>query len=373
MTSRRKSWSKKQDGDTESENKMNKIVKTLNGIGPLDLALQEQAQIRLDSLTKPQGSLGRLEELAKLLVGITKRGKPALRHKVIFTLAADHGVAKEGISAFPQEVTAQMVYNFLRGGAAINVLASHVGCRVVVADLGVAADLKAHPKLIINKINYGTKNMAEGPAMTREEAVKSIEAGIDIFEREFRKGVDIVGTGDMGIANTTSSSAIAALLTKTPVEDVTGRGTGCNDETLHKKIKTIKKALSTNNPDASDPLDVLSKVGGFEIGGLTGIMLAAAARRVPIVLDGFISGAAALIACALKPVTKNYMIASHNSVEKGHRIILKYLGFAPLFDLNLRLGEGTGACLGIALVEAAVKILTQMATFQSAGISEKNN
>lgn len=353
------------------EKKMGKIGKTLNQIAALDAALEQQAQVRLDSLTKPQGSLGRLEELAKQLVGITQKEKPGLKHKVIFTLAADHGVAKEGVSAFPREVTAQMVYNFLRGGAGINVLAGHIGGRVVVADVGVAEDLKSHPNLTINKINYGTKNMAEGPAMTREEAVKSVEAGMDIFEREFKKGIDIIGTGDMGIANTTSSSAITAVLTKTPVEDVTGRGTGCDDETLKRKIKVIKKALTINNPDANDPLDVLSKVGGFEIGGLTGVMLAAAARRVPIVLDGFISGAAALIACALQPKTKSYMIASHNSVEQGHRIVLKHLELVPLLDLKLRLGEGTGACLGIVLVEAAAKILTQMATFQSAGVSEK--
>jgi len=340
-------------------------------ITALDNELMEEAQVRLDNLTKPQGSLGRLEELAKLIVGITRKKGPILKNKIIFTLASDHGVTVEGVSAYPKEVTAQMVYNFLRGGAGINVLAKHIGARVMVVDLGVAEDLKPHSKLVIKKINYGTKNMVKGPAMTRTEAIKSIETGIRILEDEFEKGIDIVGTGEMGIGNTTASSAITAVFTKRPVEDVTGRGTGIDDKALENKIRVIKEALKINKPDPNDPIDVLSKVGGFEIGGLTGIILAAASQRIPVVIDGFISGAAALIAFYLEPKVKEYMIASHCSQELGHRIILEHIGLKPLLDLNLRLGEGTGAALGINIVEAATKILTQMATFKSAAVSEK--
>ncbi len=337
----------------------------------IDQELIKKTQDRLDNLTKPQGSLGRLEELAKLIVGITGKESPEFSNKVIFTLVSDHGVCEERVSAFPQEVTAQMVYNFLSGGAGINVLAKHIGARVVVADVGVAADLKAHPNLIIRKINYGTKNMARESAMTRAEAIKSIETGIEIFEAEFKNGIDIIGTGEMGIANTTASSAITALFTKRSVEDVVGRGTGIDDSALENKIRVINTALKINDPDSSDAIDVLGKVGGFEIGGLAGIILAASSRRIPVVIDGFISAASALIAYGIEPKVKEYMIAAHNSVEKGHKAILDYLGLEALLDLKMRLGEGTGACLGIGLAEAAIKILTQMNTFESAKVSEK--
>ncbi|TRZ50114.1 nicotinate-nucleotide--dimethylbenzimidazole phosphoribosyltransferase [bacterium] len=348
---------------------MQKIKEVIKKITEIDDGLMSMAQDRLDNLTKPQGSLGRLEELAKLIVGITRIKNPQVKNKVIFTLASDHGVTEESISAYPKEVTAQMVYNFIKGGAGINVLAKHAGAKVVVIDIGVAVDLKPHPKLIIKKINYGTRNMASGPAMTRKEAIKSIETGIEIFEKE--DGIDIVGIGEMGIGNTTASSAITAVFTKKAVKDITGRGTGINEEALKNKIKIIKQALKINNPNASDPIDVLTKVGGFEIGGLAGIILAAASQRIPIVIDGFISGAAALIAYHMQPKVKDYMIASHVSAEKGHRFILEHIGLKPILDLNLRLGEGTGAALGINIIEAAVKILTQMATFKDAAVSEK--
>ncbi len=349
---------------------MRKIKETIEKIQGLDHGLMKEAQQRLDCLTKPLGSLGRLEELAQRVVAMTRHVNPGFQNKVIFTLAGDHGVVEEGVSAYPQEVTAQMVYNFLNGGAGINVLARHVGARVVVADVGVAADLGKHPELIVRKVGHGTRNMVKGPAMTKEEAVQSVEAGMEIFESEFAKGVDIIGIGEMGIGNTTPSSAITAAFTGYPVEQVTGRGTGVNDEALSHKIEVIKKALKVNMPDAKDSLDVLAKVGGFEIGGLAGIVVAAAARRVPVVIDGFISGAAALVAYRLEPKVKDYLIASHCSVECGHRVILDHIGLKPLLDLNLRLGEGTGAALGINLVEAAIKILTQMATFKGAGVSE---
>lgn len=350
---------------------MDLIRITANKITALDQELVEKAQKRLDNLTKPQGSLGRLEELARLTVAITGKEEPLLKNKVIFTFAADHGITEEGVSAFPKEVTPQMVYNFLNGGAGINVLARHVGARVVVADVGVAADITSHPDLVVKKINYGTKNMAKGPAMTKDEARRAVEAGIEIFENEYRKGIDIAGTGDMGIGNTTASSAITAVFTKKPVDDVTGRGTGIDDKALHDKIEIIKKAMRVNKPDPADAMDVLAKVGGFEIGALAGVILAASARRVPVVIDGFISGAAALIAFHIEPKTKDHMIASHCSVEKGHKAILEHIGLKPIMDLNLRLGEGTGAALGISLVEASVKILTQMASFKEANVSEK--
>jgi len=349
------------------------LEKTIKKIGGLDYKLMEKTQERLNNLTKPKASLGRLEEVAKLIVGITRNENPVLKNKVIFTMSGDHGVTEEGISAYPKEVTPQMVYNFLRGGAGINVLARHVGARVVVVDMGVACDLKPHKDLVIKKVNYGTKNMVKGPAMSKDEAIKSIEAGIEVFEEEAKLDIDIVGTGDMGIGNTTASSAIASVVTGKSAEEVTGRGTGIDDKTLSKKQEVIKKAINLNKPEAKDAIDVLSKVGGFEIGGLSGIILAASSKRVPIVIDGFISGAAALIAYQLCPKIKDYLIASHQSQEKGHKIILDFLGVNPLLDLNLRLGEGTGAALAMSIIEASVKILTEMATFQSAGVSEKKD
>lgn len=352
---------------------MQKLDETISKIEGIDNSLVEKTQKRLDNLTKPQGSLGRLEELAKQIVEITGNENPPIKNKVIFTMAGDHGVTEEGVSAYPKEVTPQMVYNFLKHGAGINVLARHVGARVIVVDMGVACDIKPHPELVIKKIDYGTRNMLKGPAMTKDEAVRSIEAGIEIFEAEWQKGVDIAGAGDMGIGNTTASSAITAAIIGEAVGDVTGRGTGVDDKTLVHKIEVIKKAIEINSPDPKDGIDVLSKVGGFEIGGMAGIILAAASRRVPVVIDGFISGAAALISYRLESKVKDYMIAAHCSVEKGHRTILNYLDLKPLLDLDLRLGEGTGAALAMSLMEASVKILTQMATFEGAGVSEKQD
>ena len=350
---------------------MNTLQSTIEKITPINEAFIQKAQQRLDSLTKPQGSLGRLESVAKQIVGITENEHPSLKNKVIFTFAGDHGVTAEGVSAFPSDVTVQMVYNFLAGGAAINVLARQVGARVVVADLGVAVDLNPHPDLVIKKVNYGTHNMAKAPAMSHHEAVQSIENGIKIFETAFENGIDIAATGDMGIGNTTASSAITAVLTGAQVDAVAGRGTGLDEKALWHKCRIIQQAITVNHPDQADALDVLAKVGGFEIGGLAGVILAAAAHRVPVVIDGFISGAAALIAYHLAPLSKDYMIAGHCSEEKGHKILLEHLKLIPLLDLNLRLGEGTGAALAIPFLEASIKILTEMATFHSAGVSEK--
>jgi nicotinate-nucleotide--dimethylbenzimidazole phosphoribosyltransferase len=350
---------------------MDRLQETIAKIKKPDSSLMKQVQARLDSLTKPRGSLGRLEELAKQIVSITGNLSPRIKRKVIIVMTADHGVVEEGISAYPREVTPQMVYNFLNGGAAINVLARHIGAEVLVVDIGVAADFQEHQSLMLEKIDYGTKNMVKGPAMTDEQAVKSLEVGIEAAEEMIKKGYDIIATGDMGIGNTTASSAIAAVICRTDVESVTGYGTGIDDRCLENKISVIKKAISVNKPDAADGIDVLSKVGGFEIGGIAGIILGCASGRTPVVIDGFISGAGALIAAAISPDSTNYMIASHCSAEKGHRIVLNRLGLKLLFDFDMRLGEGTGAAIGINIVEASVKILSEMATFDQAGVSEK--
>jgi nicotinate-nucleotide--dimethylbenzimidazole phosphoribosyltransferase len=341
-------------------------------IQPLDDDAMQAARARQDQLTKPQGSLGRLEALSIQLAGVTAQPRPRLKQPAIITMAADHGVARQGVSAYPSEVTPQMVLNFLRGGAAINVLARHVGARVVVVDMGVAADLAPHPDLVDRKIAKGTRDFSVGPAMTREEARRAVEAGIEIVTREIERGADIVGTGDMGIGNTTASSAIVAAITRRPVAEVTGRGTGVDDGGLARKIAVIERALALNKPNPTDALDTLGDVGGLEIGGLAGVMLGAAVQRVPVVIDGFISGAAALIACALAPAAQPYLIAAHRSVEIGHRAILQHLRLEPLLDLDLRLGEGTGAALGISLCIAACKILDEMATFGEAGVAEKS-
>lgn len=350
---------------------MSDLSKLLSRIKAPDPASGARARIHLDQLTKPRGSLGRLEELACRIVEITGLDRPVIRRAVIFTLAADHGVAAEGVSAYPQVVTAQMVENFLRGGAAINVLARCFGADLVVADFGVATPLPSRPGLVVRRIGDGTQNMARGPAMTREEALAAIEAGIALLEAERCQGVDLIGTGEMGIGNTTAASAITAVLTGAPLEAVTGRGTGIDDAAWQRKVAVIRRALEVNRPDPRDGLDVLAKVGGFEIGGLAGVILAGAAHRVPVVLDGFITGAAALIAHALKPKVSHYLLASHCSAEPGHRAILARLGLEPYLDLGLRLGEGTGAVLAISLIKAAVAIYTEMATFKSAGVSER--
>ncbi|MEK7450021.1 MAG: nicotinate-nucleotide--dimethylbenzimidazole phosphoribosyltransferase [Planctomycetota bacterium] len=357
---------------------MELINKTIRKIKDLDYRLMRETQKRLDNLTKPQGSLGRLEELAKQICGITGQAKPSLKNKLIITMAGDHGVAEEGVSAYPAEVTPQMVYNFLRGGAGINVLARQVGAQVLVVDMGVASKLQVSGLKNVKgsefrscKINFGTKNFTKGPAMSREEAVKSITTGIKLVNEQIAKGINIIGTGDMGIANTTPSAAIISVLSEEPVEKIAGRGTGINDASLKNKINVIKKAIKVNKPKRDNPIDVLAKVGGFEIGGIAGVILGAAAGRIPVVVDGFISGAAALLAASLAPKVNGYLIASHCSAENGHRCTLQFMNLSPLLDMNLRLGEGTGAALAMSLAESAVRILTEMATFESAGVSEQ--
>jgi len=350
---------------------MDKIHCAIAGIQPLDEKAMAEARMRQDNLTKPRGSLGQLEFVSIQAAGIKRNSRPQIIDKVIFTLAGDHGVTQEGVSAYPSEVTSQMVYNFLRGGAGINVLARLVGARIAVADLGVVSKMERDQNLVDKKVAFGTQNMAEGPAMSREQAIRSIEAGMELVEEELPKGMDILGTGDMGIGNTTPSSAITAAITGADVSAVTGRGTGLSEEEQRRKVKVIEKILGINRPDPKDAIDVLCKVGGFEIGGIAGVILSGAKNRIPVVIDGFISGAAALIATSLSPRVKPYLIASHQSAEIGHKTILNYLGLKPLLNLDLRLGEGTGAALGIFLVEASVRILNEMSTFAEAGVSEK--
>ncbi len=352
---------------------MSKLIEdTIANIKPLDKQAMAAAQARQDSLTKPPGSLGRLEELSVQLAGIQGKAQPQIKNKAIITMAGDHGVLAEKVGNWPQEVTAQMVQNFLAGGAGINVLARQIGARVVVVDMGVAGDIK-DAKLLSRKVAKGTQNIALGPAMTEAQAEKTIETGIEIVNAESKKGLDIVGTGDMGIGNTTPSAAICAVFSGRSSAEVTGRGTGIDDEQLKHKIEVIERALAVNKPDPSKPLEVLAKVGGFEIGGLVGVMLGAASQKVPVMVDGFISGGAAMVAVALAPQVKDYLIAAHVSAERGHRLMLEHLGLKPLVDMEMRLGEGTGAALGIFLAEAACRILSEMATFGEAEVSEKSN
>jgi len=345
------------------------------GIVEPDRDLMSKAQDRLNNLTKPLGSLGRLEELAKQISGITGSLNPDISKKLIIIMAADHGVIDEGVSAYPKEVTTQMVYNFLDGGAGINVLSNHVGADVIVVDAGVAADLTAlGPNLsfINKKIAFGTENMAKGPAMSMKQARQALEIGIDVAYQMIEKGYGIIGTGDMGIGNTTASSTIASCMCGVDAELVTGYGTGIDQEGFNRKINVIRRVLERNKPDSSNGFDVLAKIGGFEIGGIAGIILGCAAKRVPVVIDGFISGAGALIAESIAPKCRDYMIASHCSVEKGHKIMLEKLHIKPLFNFDMRLGEGTGAALGISIAQASMKILNEMATFGEAGVSQKN-
>lgn len=347
------------------------IQNTISNIRPLDEKSMSAAQTRQDQLTKPAGSLGRLEALSVQLAGIFGDPLPAIKDKVIITMAGDHGVVASGVSAFPQEVTPQMVFNFLYGGAAINALAGHVGARMVIVDMGVAYDFEPHPMLIVKKVAPGTQNMVEGPAMSLEQAEAALAAGIEVVAGEIGKGMDIVGTGDMGIGNTTPSAAIAAAFSGEDPAKIAGRGTGVDDDGLNRKVEAIRTALEVNRPDSQDGMDVLAKVGGFEIAGIAGVILGAAAHQKAVMVDGFISTAAAMIAVAIEPKVKNYLISAHRSQEYGHTLMLDYLGLHPLIDLDFRLGEGTGAAIGISLAEAACKVLSEMATFAEAGVSDK--
>jgi nicotinate-nucleotide--dimethylbenzimidazole phosphoribosyltransferase len=348
-----------------------KLQKLISKIQPLDETAMQAARARQDDLTKPRGSLGQLEQISIRMAGITGNARPKITHKVVAVMAGDHGVVAEGVSAYPSEVTPQMVFNFLMGGAAINVLSRHIGARVVIVDMGVATEMEPHPGLIDKKVALGTGNIAQGPAMTKVQALQAIQAGAEIVDAELKKGLDILATGDMGIGNTTPSAAIAVALTGHSANEIVGRGTGVDDDGLQRKIHAVKQAVEVNQPDSKDGLDVLIKLGGFEIAGLAGAILSATANRKPVVIDGFISTAAAMIAVRLAPKVRDYLISAHRSQELGHQIMLEWLGLEPLLDLKMRLGEGTGAVLAISIIEAACKTLDEMATFSEAGVSDK--
>jgi nicotinate-nucleotide--dimethylbenzimidazole phosphoribosyltransferase len=340
-------------------------------VRPLDRASERAARERLDALTKPRGSLGTLEEMAFRIAVIQRQVPPRLGRKLLYVFAADHGIVQERVSAYPQQVTAQMTYNFLAGGAAINVLARHHGVETKVVDVGVDHEFAAPPGLRECKVRRGTANFAHGPAMTRDEAVAAVELGIGLAREAAEANIFLLGAGDMGIGNTTSAAAILCALTGIAPAVAAGRGTGIDDAALERKIAAIEKGLALNRPNADDPLDVLAKVGGLEIAAITGVVLGATAFRIPMALDGFISGAAALLAERFSRHVRDVLFASHLSAEQGHRLMLGELELAPVLDLGMRLGEGTGACLLMGLMEAAAKIMGEMATFQSAGVKEK--
>lgn len=350
---------------------MSLLHRTIESIKPINKEYIACASELLDNLTKPKGSLGKLEEFAKHIVAITENKKPSLDKKAVFVLAGDHGVVEEGVSAYPREVTREMVYNFIRGGAGINALARHTGADVFVVDMGVDWYFEETEGLISRKINAGTKNLAKEPAMTTGEAIRSIEAGIGLAIDAAEKRYNFLAVGEMGIGNTTPSSAVICALTGLNPMDVVGYGTGINDETWKYKVEVVNKALVLHKSDPDFPVDILARVGGFEIGGIAGVILGGASRRVPVVVDGFVSTAGAVISLGLCPQVKDYIFFSHKSAEAGHGLVLQKLGVQPILDLDMCLGEGTGAVIGMFIIEAAVKAYNEMATFEEAGVSRK--
>lgn len=349
------------------------LAAALARIGPLDAGAMRRAEARQRVLTKPPGSLGRLEELAVRLAGMLGDGRPRIGGKALIVAAGDHGVVAQGVTGYPQAVTAQMVANFLAGGAAVSVMCGRLGVRQLVVDAGIAAPEPApDPALRVVRAGFGTGDISQGPAMTREQAVRCLEAGVGIAGEVAAAGADLIATGDMGIGNTTAASAITAAVTGRPPSETTGRGTGRSDDQLRHKIAVVERALACNTPARGDALDVLAKVGGFEIAVLAGVILGAASWRRAAVLDGFVAGAAALAAVLLSPHARGYLVAAHLSAEPGHRAVLAHLGLWPLLDLELRLGEGSGAVLAMPIIEAAAACLAEMATFAEAGVSDRD-
>jgi len=345
------------------------LEQTIQSIGKLDEKSMEAARKRVDSLIKPPGSLGRLEEIGVQLAGIQGKKLPDCDKKTVILMAGDHGVVSEGVSVAPQEITFQMLSAFTGGVAGISVLSKMAGAGLVVVDVGVASELDT-PGVLNRKVRGGTGNITTGPAMSREEAVQALEAGISVAVDEIKRGSRLLATGDMGIGNTTPSSAILAVLAGIPAEDATGRGTMVNDAVLNRKVWAVNEAIRINNPDPKDGIDVVAKVGGLEIAGLAGVILGAASRKIAVILDGFISTAAAMIACSISQEAINYLIPSHISGEQGHHLMLEHLGLVPMLHLGMRLGEGTGAVLAMNLVEAACRTMAEMASFEQAGVSE---
>jgi len=348
---------------------MNLLEKTRAQIGEIDSEAAAATQRLLDGKTKPRGSLGRLEDLACKIASIQHNPRPPLPTKAIVVMAGDHGVTQEGVSAYPSEVTWQMLLNFARGGAAINVLARQAAARLVVVDMGVSGPAEAIPGVLSHRIALGTRNFTLGPAMTVEQTVLAVEHGIAIAQELASSGVDLIGLGEMGIGNTTSATALLAAFTGRPASEITGRGTGIDDTAWVRKVAAIEKALKTN-ATGGRPLPVLAAFGGFEIAGLAGVALGAAFCKIPVILDGFIASTAALCAARLAPNCADYVIASHRSVEIGHKVVLEALGCEPLFEFSMRLGEGTGAALAMHMVDASLHILHEMATFDSAQVTD---
>ncbi|NTU93446.1 MAG: nicotinate-nucleotide--dimethylbenzimidazole phosphoribosyltransferase [Chlorobiaceae bacterium] len=349
------------------------LQELLSSIRPVDMSLTASVQTRLDDLTKPRGSLGRLEEIAMKYALATGTCEPVLKRKKVFCFAADHGVAVEGVSAFPAEVTPQMVYNMLGGGAAISVLSRHAGADLEVIDMGVNHDFPEHPLLRSSKIRYGTSNCALGPAMSVDEAIRAVMTGASLAIEARQQGYDLLATGELGIGNTTPATALYAALLGLPVETITGRGTGLDDDGLARKVEVLRRVLETNRASLSTPLETLAAVGGFEIAGICGLILGAASVGMPVVVDGFISSSAAVVAMKLSCKVGDYLFFSHLSNEQGHRAVMQRLGAVPILDLDLRLGEGTGAALAMQVIEASLKIYHEMATFSSARVSGKNS
>lgn len=348
------------------------LEETIAAIRPADPAVLAEARERQDRLTKPRGALGVLEDVSVRVAGLTGQCPPVVPSPAaVAVFAADHGVHAQGVTPWPQEVTLQMVGNFLAGGAAVNAFATQVGAEVVVVDVGVAGHLDVVPGLLPRKVRAGTRDLSVEPALTREEAVQAVEVGIEVARDLVAAGNRILLTGDMGIANTTASAALIAAFTGAPAEQVTGRGTGIDDDTLARKTDVVRRALALHRPDTADPIGVLAAIGGLEHAAIAGFVLGASAARVPLVLDGVIAGASALVAAALAPDCLDACFAGHRSAEPGHAVALEHLGLRPLVDLELRLGEGTGAVLALPLVQAAVRALAEMASFDSAGVADK--
>lgn len=349
------------------------LEKIIKNIEKNNKKIEKDAQHKIDLKTKPLGSLGILESIAVKMSMIQNNLNPVINNKALFVFAGDHGIVEEGVSAFPAEVTPQMVFNFLNGGAAINVFCRHNDIDIKIIDMGVNFDFEKNDKLVDKKVNKGTKNFFKFPAMTRDEAIKSLQNGIDVFnDTHDKKKIDIIGLGDMGIANTTSSSAIISCITGLDPEKCTGRGTGIDDERFQNKVNIIKKAVSFHKPKKDDAVDILQKVGGFEIGGIAGAILAASYNKVPVVIDGIISTAGAIIAYLLNPNVSDYIFAGHKSIEIGQKAALEFMKLEPIIDLKMRLGEGTGASLAIDLIDASCRIMREMASFEDAGVSNKD-
>lgn len=349
----------------------------LAGIHPVDTAWFDKARQRTGRLVMPPRALGRLHDISERMCAIQQTTHPVIAPRAVVVMAGDHGVASEGVSAYPQEVTGEMIKTFINGGAGINVMARHVDAEIRVVDMGVIAELdpikqEADGRLLIRKLAKGTADISRGPAMTRADAEKAVSTGFEVAADLFEKGIQLLGTGDMGIGNTTPSAAIGAVITGCHLERMVGRGTGIDDKGLQHKLSVIQKSIDVNRPDPVDGLDVLSKIGGFEIGGIAGLILAGGYYRRPVVIDGFISTAGALVAGLLAPVSTEYLFAGHCSEEPGHRIMLDHLKLPPILDLDMRLGEGTGGALAMGIMEAAIRIFTEMQTFEEAGVTDKD-